>query len=185
VLDGRDQLAYGHTAAGSDIDDGARFAGLLQNVIKPLDGLCMCQAPLANLLWTLIDQDSRVEPRDRVARGLYLLAERRANVEFERLLVDAELFDKIPRQVALYDYTSYRETVELRRQSIQFNTSSELVGSASTPALNTVREDVRSGPSGRVVLLCPYVSFSGNARQAMEFYKDVFGGSLNMTTFGE
>jgi hypothetical protein len=112
VLDGRDQLAYGHTAAGSDIDDGARFAGLLQNVIKPLDGLCMCQAPLANLLWTLIDQDSRVEPRDRVARGLYLLAERRANVEFERLLVDAELFDKIPRQVALYDYTSYRETVE-------------------------------------------------------------------------
>ena len=34
-------------------------------------------------------------------------------------------------------------------------------------------------------LLNPYVSFDGNARQAMEFYKGVFGGNLNMNTFGE
>ncbi len=33
--------------------------------------------------------------------------------------------------------------------------------------------------------LNPYISFSDNARQAMEFYKDVFGGTLSLNTFGE
>jgi len=33
--------------------------------------------------------------------------------------------------------------------------------------------------------LNPYISFSDNARQAMEFYQDVFGGSLDLSTFGE
>ena len=33
--------------------------------------------------------------------------------------------------------------------------------------------------------LNPYVSFDGNAREAMEFYRDVFGGSLRVNTFGE
>ena len=33
--------------------------------------------------------------------------------------------------------------------------------------------------------LNPYVSFDGNAREAMEFYRDVFGGSLEINTFGE
>ena len=33
--------------------------------------------------------------------------------------------------------------------------------------------------------LNPYISFDGNARQAMEFYKSVFGGTLSMNTFGE
>jgi PhnB protein len=33
--------------------------------------------------------------------------------------------------------------------------------------------------------LNPYISFDGTARQAMEFYKSVFGGTLNMNTFGE
>lgn len=33
--------------------------------------------------------------------------------------------------------------------------------------------------------LNPYISFDGNAREAMEFYKDVFGGNLTMSTFGE
>jgi PhnB protein len=33
--------------------------------------------------------------------------------------------------------------------------------------------------------LNPYISFPGNARQAMEFYKTVFGGTLNLNTFGE
>lgn len=33
--------------------------------------------------------------------------------------------------------------------------------------------------------LNPYISFAGNARQAMEFYKSVFGGTLNMSTFGD
>ena len=33
--------------------------------------------------------------------------------------------------------------------------------------------------------LNPYLSFDGNAREAMEFYSRVFGGSLRMNTFGE
>ena len=33
--------------------------------------------------------------------------------------------------------------------------------------------------------LNPYISFAGNARQAMEFYKGVFGGTLTLSTFGE
>jgi PhnB protein len=33
--------------------------------------------------------------------------------------------------------------------------------------------------------LNPYLSFAGDTRKAMEFYQGVFGGELNMTTFGE
>lgn len=33
--------------------------------------------------------------------------------------------------------------------------------------------------------LNPYISFTDNARQAMEFYKGVFGGNLTLNTFGE
>ena len=33
--------------------------------------------------------------------------------------------------------------------------------------------------------LNPYLNFNGNARQAMEFYRDVFGGELAINTFGE
>jgi PhnB protein len=33
--------------------------------------------------------------------------------------------------------------------------------------------------------LNPYVSFDGNAREALEFYRDVLGGDLRMTTYGE
>jgi PhnB protein len=33
--------------------------------------------------------------------------------------------------------------------------------------------------------LNPYISFDGNAREAMEFYQSVFGGELKMSTFGE
>jgi PhnB protein len=33
--------------------------------------------------------------------------------------------------------------------------------------------------------LNPYVTFPGTAREAMEFYKDVFGGTLAVSTFGE
>ena len=33
-------------------------------------------------------------------------------------------------------------------------------------------------------VLNPYISFRDNARQAMEFYKDVFGGDLTLNTFG-
>ena len=33
--------------------------------------------------------------------------------------------------------------------------------------------------------LNPYLSFRDNARQAMEFYRSVFGGKLTMTTFKE
>jgi PhnB protein len=33
--------------------------------------------------------------------------------------------------------------------------------------------------------LNPYLNFNGTARQAMEFYRDVFGGELTLSTFGE
>ncbi|HEX9795712.1 MAG TPA: VOC family protein [Anaerolineales bacterium] len=33
--------------------------------------------------------------------------------------------------------------------------------------------------------LNPYINFKDNARQAMEFYKSVFGGELTMNTFEE
>ncbi|MDN3023998.1 VOC family protein [Streptomyces sp. S.PB5] len=32
--------------------------------------------------------------------------------------------------------------------------------------------------------LNPYISFDGNAKQAMEFYKEVFGGTLVLNTYG-
>lgn len=33
--------------------------------------------------------------------------------------------------------------------------------------------------------LNPYISFAGDARQAMQFYASVFGGTLALNTFGE
>jgi PhnB protein len=33
--------------------------------------------------------------------------------------------------------------------------------------------------------LNPYISFTDNARQAMEFYQSVFGGELTINTFGQ
>ncbi|MBK9751663.1 MAG: VOC family protein [Chloroflexi bacterium] len=36
-----------------------------------------------------------------------------------------------------------------------------------------------------MIRLNPYVHFKGNAREAMEFYQSVFGGTLNISTFSE
>ena len=33
--------------------------------------------------------------------------------------------------------------------------------------------------------LNPYLNFNGTARQALEFYNDVFGGELTLSTFAE
>jgi len=33
--------------------------------------------------------------------------------------------------------------------------------------------------------LNPYLNFNGNARQALEFYHGVFGGTLNLSTFAD
>lgn len=33
--------------------------------------------------------------------------------------------------------------------------------------------------------LNPYISFDGDARQAMELYREVFGGTLSLHTYGE
>ncbi|CAN5543797.1 VOC family protein [soil metagenome] len=35
-----------------------------------------------------------------------------------------------------------------------------------------------------MTILNPYLSFRGNAREAMEFYQSVFGGDLRLDTFG-
>jgi PhnB protein len=34
-------------------------------------------------------------------------------------------------------------------------------------------------------VLNPYINFNGNARQALEFYASVFGGTLNLSTFAD
>ena len=36
-----------------------------------------------------------------------------------------------------------------------------------------------------MVKINPYLGFKNSAREAMEFYKSVFGGELTMSTFGE
>jgi len=36
-----------------------------------------------------------------------------------------------------------------------------------------------------MTLLNPYIGFAGSAREAMEFYKDVFGGELQVNTYGD
>jgi PhnB protein len=51
-------------------------------------------------------------------------------------------------------------------------------GAKTTAAHNTERETMASK-------LNPYLSFKGSARPAMEFYHTVFGGKLQMQTFGE
>lgn len=33
--------------------------------------------------------------------------------------------------------------------------------------------------------LCPYLNFAGNAGEALRYYQEVFGGKLNIVTFGE
>jgi PhnB protein len=41
------------------------------------------------------------------------------------------------------------------------------------------------GGEEKMAKINPYMGFKGTARQAMEFYKTVFGGELTMSTFGE
>jgi PhnB protein len=36
-----------------------------------------------------------------------------------------------------------------------------------------------------VTRLNPYITFGGNAREAMEFYQSVFGGQLDISTWGD
>ena len=36
-----------------------------------------------------------------------------------------------------------------------------------------------------MAILNPYLSFKNNAREAMEFYQSVFGGTLDVSTFGD
>jgi PhnB protein len=43
----------------------------------------------------------------------------------------------------------------------------------------------RHDTGGSMALLNPYIGFRGTARDAMEFYKTVFGGELTLSTFGE
>jgi PhnB protein len=54
-------------------------------------------------------------------------------------------------------------------------------------ARDTVRETLRTRPKEHPVSsrLNPYISFTDNARQALEFYQSVFGGSVTLNTFGE
>ena len=56
----------------------------------------------------------------------------------------------------------------------------EAAGRGATMALVVdLKEDVVASQ------LNPYLNFAGNAREAMEFYQQVFGGDLSLTTFRE
>jgi PhnB protein len=55
-----------------------------------------------------------------------------------------------------------------------------------SPQRGTLPGSTRATKGGLMASrLNPYISFSDNARQAMEFYRDVFGGNLTFNTFGE
>lgn len=41
------------------------------------------------------------------------------------------------------------------------------------------------GVGSMASVLNPYIGFKDNAREALEFYKDVFGGELRLNTFGD
>ena len=43
----------------------------------------------------------------------------------------------------------------------------------------------KSGDKVMQTRLNPYINFNGNTREAMEFYKTIFGGKLEMSTFGD
>jgi PhnB protein len=55
-----------------------------------------------------------------------------------------------------------------------------LVASAAGESLPTLQ-----GGNTMASRLNPYLNFNGNARQALEFYTSVFGGTLNVSTFAE
>jgi PhnB protein len=47
------------------------------------------------------------------------------------------------------------------------------------------RPGATSGRTVVVTRLTPYIIFPGIAREALEFYRDVFGGELQLTTYAE
>ena len=62
-----------------------------------------------------------------------------------------------------------------------------MAGRRRDHAGDSVNEDVRiDDPREDPVTanLNPYISFTGNAREALEFYQSVFGGELSLNTFG-
>ena len=82
-------------------------------------------------------------------------------------------------------------------------TRSDIVGSSIPNKINSARvwgpspycqtalvicneQPIKDSEGAKVPsVLNPYISLRDNARQALEFYKDVFGGNLSLNTFGE
>jgi PhnB protein len=84
--------------------------------------------------------------------------------------------------------SSARERLSIAVGELFTETSFEvLAGFSLSPyhpsARITFRHDLKEIPM--TSRLNPYLSFRDNAREAMEFYQSVFGGTLNMNTFGE
>jgi PhnB protein len=53
---------------------------------------------------------------------------------------------------------------------------------------SALEHDQKAQPAKELAMssrLNPYISFGGNAREAIEFYQSVFGGSLVVSTFGD
>jgi len=53
------------------------------------------------------------------------------------------------------------------------------VGARRVPPVTRLQEKTMSSR------LNPYLNFNGNARQALEFYRSVFGGTLNINTYAD
>lgn len=69
----------------------------------------------------------------------------------------------------------------VRRQGVTPGTASPPPFTFWLFRLSVHRSSVRT----MTTTLNPYIQFTDNAREAMEFYKGVFGGDLTMSTFGE
>src|SRR5947208_14728002 len=52
-------------------------------------------------------------------------------------------------------------------------------GARRVPPITRLQEKTMSSR------LDPYLNFNGNARQALEFYRSVFGGTLNISTYAD
>lgn len=65
------------------------------------------------------------------------------------------------------------------------STPSIMVQACEPASLLATSIDLSRGASLMASRLNPYISFPGTARQALEFYEGVFGGTLTLSTFGE
>lgn len=74
-------------------------------------------------------------------------------------------------------------------RSLMTNPAARLQHLSFPPGRHNARRNVRHNPAPRAEKLATttqlYVSFPSNAREVLEFYQSVFGGDLELLTYGE